>query len=148
MSKGQNVMLVNRTFVVHKGNILAVQRSRRSEHNPSLWEIPGGKREGRHGLQESLEQEVIEETGLLIRPVDRIFHVEDNVLDGEGRYGGMTRIAFFRVSTVIGGELKLSDEHDAHRWCTYAKLLKLELRPDVRKAAISLARHLRQHGAK
>lgn len=140
------VVLVNRCFVIENGLILGILRSAMDNHLPLRWEVPGGKLDEGQDLEGALEREVLEETGLLVRPIDTIAHFESKVIGGGGKYNGMPYVALFGLTTVIGGELKLSHEHDDSRWCTYSELVGLDLTPETQKAAIVLKKRLLEHG--
>ncbi len=142
------VVLVNRCFIIKHDKMLAVQRAAVDSHNPSLWEAPGGKLDEGQDLHGALEREVMEETGLLVRPIDTIAHFESKVIGGGGRYNGMPYVSLFGLATIIGGQLKLSDEHDDYKWCSYVKFMQLKLSPETQKAAIVLEARLKQNGVK
>lgn len=140
------VVLVSRCFVIKNNLILAIQRSATDNHNPSLWEVPGGKLDEGQDLHDALNREVLEETGLLIKPVDTIAHFESKVIDGDGRYSGMPYVVLFGLGRVTGGNLKLSDEHDSYQWFRYAQFMRLELTEETRNAARVLRRRLEENG--
>lgn len=142
------VVLVNRSLIIDGDKLLAVQRASTDSHNPSLWEAPGGKLDEGQDLHGAIEREVMEETGLLIRPIDSIAHFESQVIGGGGRYNGMPYVVLFGLGTIIGGTLKLSEEHDDYRWCSYTEFMELDLTPETRKAAIVLEDRLKKNGVK
>lgn len=132
------VVLVNRCFVLRDGRILAIQRTATDNHGPGLWEVPGGKLDEGQDFLGALEREVLEETGYLVRPINSIVHYDSRVLGGGDKYSGLPYVALFGIGEIIGGNLKLSNEHDDARWCSYDEFMALELTPEVRKAAIVL----------
>lgn len=140
------VVLVTRSFIVRKRRVLMLQRSSRDRRNPSRWEAPGGKLDGGQDLQDCLEREVIEEAGLLVRPIDNITYFDSRIIGDGNPYNGMTYVVLFGISHIIGGEIRLSNEHDAYRWCSYERMIGLALTPETRKAAMSLERRLRVAG--
>ena len=136
------VVLVNRCFVINnRGEILIIRRREADIINPGLWEVPGGKLDEGQDLTRALEREVMEETGLLIEPTHRLVYADSQVL-GPGKYSGMPYMALFSVGRVVGGELKLSEEHTEVRWARPHESLGLDLTPETRKALIVLAEHL------
>jgi 8-oxo-dGTP diphosphatase len=141
------VVLVNRCFIIHEGLILTMLRAAMDNHLPLRWEAPGGKLDEGQDLHGALEREVMEETGLLVRPIDTIAHLESKIIGGRGKYAGMPYVSLFGLATVIGGKLKLSHEHDDARWCTYAEIMELDLTPETQKAAIILENRLKANGA-
>lgn len=136
------VLLVNRCFVLNeRKEFLFIQRSQTDTHNPSLWEAPGGKLDEGQDLSRALEREVIEETGLLVEPSSRLVYA-DSYIVGDGKYKGLPYIVLFSIGRLVGGTLKLSDEHDDAKWVTYAQALTYDMPDEVRKALIVLGKHL------
>jgi 8-oxo-dGTP pyrophosphatase MutT (NUDIX family) len=123
------------------GLLLAVQRAATDSHYPSLWECPGGKLDEGQDLSHAQEREVLEETGYLVEPVNPLVLVDSYVI-GEGAYLGLPYVVLFSITRLVGGKLKLSEEHDDAKWLTYDDWLDLELTPEVRKASIRLRSQL------
>jgi 8-oxo-dGTP pyrophosphatase MutT (NUDIX family) len=136
------VVLVNRCFVKHpKKGLLIIKRSLECGHNPGLWEVPGGKLDKGQALVDAQEREVMEETGFLVKPVHQLVFADSYII-GEGQYKGLPYIGLFSITEIIGGTLKLSEEHTEHAWVRYLEMLAYELVPQVRKASIVLKEHL------
>ncbi len=142
-----SVIVFARSYVINDGTVLALQRARANRHNPLLWEVPGGKINHGQNLYDALKRELEEETGLLIKPLDSIFHYEGRLMRG-GRHNGKTYVALFGISIIVGGKLRLSEEHLTYRWSTYAQLTNLKLTPETKKATEALANRLREIGVK
>lgn len=138
-------IIVSRCFIIRDGKLLAIQRATTDQHNPSLWEVPGGKLDEGQSLDHALEREAIEETGFLVRPIDTTAHFESKVLGKNSIYCGMPYVALFSLCTIVGGTLKLSNEHKAFKWCTYDELMELNLTPETRKASIVLENNLKKN---
>lgn len=138
------VLLVNRCFVLDatQQKILLIKRSRTDKHHPSLWEAPGGKLEQGQDLGHALEREVLEETGLLVENSQRLVYAQSEFSTLE-RYRGMLYLVLFGVASVIGGKLKLSEEHEDAAWATYDEALDYDLTPETRKALIVLEQQLK-----
>ena len=147
MSDSPRVMVVSRAFIINRGLILALQRAATARNDPFLYEVPGGKLEQGQELMETLEREIEEETGLIIQSMDTLFHCESGVLVG-GRYDNVHRVTLFSVSHMVGGTLKLSDEHDTPSWCLYKEFMRLELTLVTRRAATVLEERLKQAGVR
>jgi 8-oxo-dGTP pyrophosphatase MutT (NUDIX family) len=129
-----SVLLVTRSFIIDKGKVLILLRSPNASHNPNLWEVPGGKLEQGQRVHEALEREVIEETGLIVEPIDTMAHVESRIIN-DGPYQGMTYVVLFGLSIVVGGKIYLNKkEHVDHRWCTLFELFSLSLTPETKLA--------------
>lgn len=137
------VVLVNRCFVVRDDDrFLLIKRAGGDRHYAGKWEIPGGKLDEGQDLSSSQEREVMEETGLLVKPIDP-FVFADSRFIGDGPYKGLPYVALFAITRVIGGMLKLSDEHTEFAWVSNGEVLLYDLTPEVRKAAIVLGSRLK-----
>lgn len=133
------VVLVNRSFIRRDEDdkLLFLKRSMNDNNYPGLWECPGGKVDVGQDLVHALEREVMEETGFLVEPIQKLVHTDSYVI-GDGKYAGLSYIVLFSVTKVVGGIFTLSHEHDEHKWVTHSEALRLELTPEVRKATIVL----------
>jgi len=147
-SRPATVLLVARSFVVKDDRVLMIQRSAGDRRNPSHWEAPGGKLDSGQDLRDCLDRELSEETKIRVRHVDNIAHYESRVINDGGPYHGMTYAVLFCISHIVAGEVELSQEHDAYRWCKYKQMIALVLTPETRKAAVHLERRLRRTGVK
>lgn len=138
-SERPRIVLVSRCLVQRPeaSKFLLIKRSKADSHHPELWEWPGGKLDEGQDLSHAQEREVMEETGLLIR-VSIPFATYDSYTIGNGPYKGLPYVAIFSITTVVGGVLKLSNEHSDHAWVSYRTMLKYDLTPEVRKAAITM----------
>jgi 8-oxo-dGTP diphosphatase len=137
------VVLVNRCFIVNPDKqILIVRRSDCDSKDAGKWEVPGGKLDEGQDLTNALELEFLEETGLLVGSTNRNCFVESYVI-GEGKYVGLPYVVIFSIAQPIGGDIRLSDEHQDYRWVDYKQLMNdFNLVDSVRKAAIVLKTHL------
>ena len=134
-----SVILVMRCFAFNTERlILSVQRASTDNHNPGLWEVPGGKAEKGQDFYEELKREVEEETGFVIRIIDNETHSQSKLVGPGSRHSGKTHVVTFVVAEIIGGELKLSHEHDDLRMCSYEDFMELDLTQESKIAAIAL----------
>jgi 8-oxo-dGTP diphosphatase len=134
------VVLVNRCLVKNdKKEMLLIQRSKDDRYNAGMWEFPGGKLDIGQDLSHALEREVMEETGLLVESESKLVFADSFVI-GTGPYRGLPYVALFGIAHVIGGNLKLSHEHDDHVWEQHDGALDYDLTPESRKALIVLGR--------
>ena len=103
--------------MVHEGRVLLVQRGR--EPAKGQWSLPGGLIDLGETLPEAVAREVLEETGLVVEPVeliellDRIYREGDRV-----RYHYVIADYLCRVS---GGALAAASDADAVRWVERAE---------------------------
>jgi ADP-ribose pyrophosphatase YjhB (NUDIX family) len=111
-------------LIIRRNSILLVQRAR----NPlkGYWSLPGGVIETGERIEEALHREVLEETGLIVRP-KRMFEVfERIILDTQGR-AEYHYILHDYLCTVVGGELNAGDDAGRVAWVQRAKLKTLQL---------------------
>jgi 8-oxo-dGTP diphosphatase len=101
------------------GRMLAIQRSRESRFWASKWDLPGGKVDAGEFFDQAMIREAREETNLEIR-LDRFIGAIDWDLPH-------IRLVFLVMrASIVGGELRLSDEHDAYQWLEPGELHKVE----------------------
>lgn len=132
------VVLVTRSFVLNdQGEMLLIQRSKFDTHSPTKWEVPGGKLDEGKDLGHALEDEVMEETGLVVNPASQLRYVDSFTISG-GKYNGLPYVIIFGVSRLQAGEVVLSEEHDDFKWLKPEDALKYDLTPEVRKALVVL----------
>jgi 8-oxo-dGTP pyrophosphatase MutT (NUDIX family) len=106
-------------LVFREDRMLCMRRAATKDAAPGLWEgVSGRVRAGEDPLA-AARREVDEETGLRVRihprPID--------VYAATRREEPMTVIVF--VADYQEGEVVLSDEHDAYRWCARRDLDEL-----------------------
>jgi len=103
--------------VVDDGRVLLVRRGR--EPLKGQWSLPGGLLELGESLLKGVAREVLEETGLIVEPVelvellDRIHHETERV-----RYHYVIADYLCRVT---GGTLQAASDADAARWVERAE---------------------------
>ena len=103
--------------VVDEGRVLLVRRGR--EPLKGQWSLPGGLLELGESLTDGVSREVLEETGLIVEPIeliellDRIHHQEKRV-----RYHYVIADYLCRVK---GGTLQAGSDADDVRWAERAE---------------------------
>jgi 8-oxo-dGTP diphosphatase len=103
--------------IVHEGRVLLVQRG--TEPAKGQWSIPGGLIEIGELLSSAVVREVLEETGLVVEPVELIELLDRIHRDGERvRYHYV--IADY-LCRVVDGTLLAATDADAVRWVERAE---------------------------
>lgn len=141
--KRPRVLLVTRSIVLNeKGEILLLKRSEEAERwAAGFWEFPGGKIEEGKDLSHAMEDEVLEEAGLVVAPVSRLSYVESEIVS-KGPYRGLPYIIIVGVSKLVAGEVRLSDEHTDFAWVSKEEAHNYSLKHDIRRALIELSPQL------
>ena len=111
-------------LIFRRKSILLVQRAR----NPlkGYWSLPGGLIETGEPIEAALQREVLEETGLIVRPKKMFEIFERIILDAEGR-AEYHYILHDYVCTVVGGKLEAGDDAGRVAWVPRDKLRTLQL---------------------
>jgi 8-oxo-dGTP diphosphatase len=106
-----------------RGRLLMVQRG----HEPAAgtWSIPGGRVEPGESDAEAVAREVLEETGLVVKPGDLVGIVErqassDVVYD-----------IFDYAAEVVSGDLAAATDAADARWVGAAEILELPCSPGL-----------------
>jgi len=103
------------------GKILLLKRSK-GKFNPKKWDLPGGTLEKGETLKEALLREIEEETGLEVEMGEIIgtaeFSKESKNFDEEKR--GLRYLTYYSGDS----EIKLSGEHQAHKWLSFDEALE------------------------
>lgn len=75
-----------------------------------LWELPGGRMEFGETAEETLKREIMEETGLIVKPI-KLLDTWNLILRVDYQIAGIIYLC-----ELEEGEVRLSDEHDAYKW--------------------------------
>jgi len=107
------VSLVNRyafCFVFDRsGKVLVLKRADFMRKRPGEWDLPGGRIHDDESLENGVEREVSEETGLKVSALELVTR-------GSGEHKGETHeFSYFR-SIVTYTEISLSEEHTEYEW--------------------------------
>lgn len=112
-------------IILRGDSVLLVERAR-----PPLqgyWSLPGGALETGERLEEGVRREVLEETGLKVKPL-RIFEVFERInLDEEGRPEYHYVLVDY-LCRVVGGRLKAASDVSRAEWVR---------RPDLRRRRVT-----------
>jgi 8-oxo-dGTP diphosphatase len=117
--------------LIYEGDsILLVQRG----HEPlkGFWSLPGGAVETGEHLDEAIAREVLEETGLVVRPTSVATIFERILHDAEGRPEyHYVLVDYF--CTVLGGQLQAGDDSDQVRWVPLTAVESVKLTEGTRE---------------
>jgi ADP-ribose pyrophosphatase YjhB (NUDIX family) len=102
-----------------RGSILLVERGRHPLKG--YWSIPGGLVETGETLDEALRREVLEETGLRVKPVEMFGIFERVMRDARGR-AEYHYLLLDYVCSVTGGKLRAGDDVARVEWVTRRRL--------------------------
>lgn len=116
--------------VFHLDRVLMIKRS--NPPNAGQWAIPGGKVNYGETLQQAAEREILEETGILIRAADVIYHFDiierDNFNKIKCHYVVLDLKAIY-----LGGDPRAADDASEARWLTRREFSDLPVNPVTRK---------------
>ena len=116
-----------------EGRCLLLRRSLKSKGNPGKWDFPGGKADPGESFEDALLREVEEETGLRIA-LGRVVGAAESKAPSR-------RVAYLIMEARLeSGEVRLSEEHEAHVWMAVQDLAGADLAPQFRRFAQEYAR--------
>jgi 8-oxo-dGTP diphosphatase len=116
-------------LVFRDGRMLSMRRAATEEAGRGLWEGVSGRVRAGEDPIEAARREVVEETGMRVRVHSRPITAYAALRRGEP----MTVIVF--AADHEDGEVVLSEEHDAFRWCQQTELSELGVPVQLADAA-------------
>lgn len=105
-------------LVRHGERLLLVERG--GPPFEGYWGLPGGAVELGETVEEAVVREVLEETGLIVRPVRLLGHHSGIQRDGQLRVQWHYVILYFECE-LVGGSLQAGDDAAAAEWLTEAE---------------------------
>lgn len=125
-------LAVKAVIVDDAGRSLLIRRSASNRHFVGQWEWPGGKVDSGESFDVATLREVKEETGL---------DVEITGLVGAAQFEMPARqvVVLCMEARLIGGELKLSEEHDDSAWVKFSDYGRYEFTDNVRELVMKYA---------
>lgn len=111
-------------IIFRRSSILLVQRGR--EPLKGWWSLPGGLIETGETIEDALKREVLEETGLVVRPTRLVEIFERIMPDKKGRTE-YHYILHDYLCTVLSGKLHAGDDAGGVAWVPHGKLKDLPL---------------------
>ncbi|MFX0126465.1 MAG: NUDIX domain-containing protein [Candidatus Hodarchaeota archaeon] len=105
------------------GKILFLRRSPQSDYSPNIWDDVGGRMRQFERAEETLQREIVEETGIteitIIKPL-----VVSHYFRGEKITENEMIVITYWCKTAIE-KVRLSKEHDSFKWFTPDRALSL-----------------------
>lgn len=138
------ILLINRAIVLDKNKVLIIKRADDETYNPSKWEAPGGKLDKGQDISSALEREVLEETNLVVIPIDKVAYYRSGIVSDNVRYNGITYIELFGITKRIGGTVHLSSEHTDFKWITLDEIYDFDLSTATKEALLVLEEKIRK----
>ena len=99
-----------------------------------LWQCVTGKLEPDERIVDGALREVAEETGLGPDDLEAVFETDIVNWFHESAWDGIACEAVFAAQVRHGREIRLSDEHDDHRWLSPEAATELVVWPAYRRA--------------
>ncbi|TAM77618.1 NUDIX hydrolase [bacterium] len=93
------------TALIERGDAVLMVANRYPNHTEPLWNLPGGRQEPGELMRETVERELLEETGLRVR-VGELVYVSESY-DGHTHFTNFT----FRADTEGEPRLPPGDDH-------------------------------------
>ena len=112
-----------KAVIVQDDQLLIIQRASDEEVHPGTCELVGGKLDFGETLEQALEREVFEETGLRVT-VQHLLYATTFLTDSNRQVVLMTYLVH-PVATIV----TLSEEHSDARWVTANEARQMLLQP-------------------
>lgn len=131
-------------IILRRGRVLLIERARPPAEGQ--WSLPGGVLEPGERLADAVRREVLEETGLRVKP-ERVFEVAESIIrDRRGRLEYHYVLIDF-LCRVDGGRLCASSDAVRAEWVAEAELDRLPMTEgtlEVIRRAFRASRRRRQ----
>jgi 8-oxo-dGTP diphosphatase len=105
---------------------LLVERGR--EPLKGYWSLPGGLVETGERLESAVAREVLEETGLTVKP-NGMFEIFERIMSDASGRAEYHYVLIDYVCKVVNGSLRAGDDVSRARWVKRAKLGEYRLTP-------------------
>jgi ADP-ribose pyrophosphatase YjhB (NUDIX family) len=120
----QHPLLGVGALIFRRESILLVERGR--EPLKGYWSLPGGLVEAGEKLEDALKREVLEETGLRVKP-SATFEIFERIMPDPSGRAEYHYVLLDYVCRVVGGELLAGDDVDRVEWVRRAHLAEYVL---------------------
>jgi len=117
-------------IVFKDASVLLVRRGQPPAQD--LWAIPGGRVEIGETLQQAVEREIFEETGITVRALDPVYTFDFIDRDEHGR----TRFHYVIIdftADYVSGQIKAGDDAAAACWVSSDALASLKVSSKTRQ---------------
>jgi 8-oxo-dGTP diphosphatase len=104
-----------------EGKYLILKRHPREIAYPNMYTFPGGKVEGNDSVEETLSKEVLEETGLILKP-GKILLKDKTFIRPDGQ---TAKVWSYLCEVVSAQPIKLSSDFTDYRWVNLNELREL-----------------------
>jgi ADP-ribose pyrophosphatase YjhB (NUDIX family) len=111
-------------LIFHRGRILMAQRGK--EPLKGWWTLPGGALETGELLDSAVRREVLEETGLVVKPV-RVFEIFERIIRDAAGVPEYHYVLVDYVCRVTGGEAHAGDDVARVEWMRPDELKGLQI---------------------
>jgi 8-oxo-dGTP diphosphatase len=111
-------------LIFRRDSILLVERGRTPLKG--YWSLPGGLVETGELLADAVRREILEETGLYIKPV-RIFQIFERILRDASGQAEYHYVLVDYVCKVVSGELRAADDVSRVEWVRRRALKNFQL---------------------
>jgi 8-oxo-dGTP diphosphatase len=106
-------------IIVKRGRVLLVERGK--SPLKGYWSLPGGVLETGERLEEGIRREVLEETGLAVKPV-RMVEIFERIMRDEDGIPEYHYVLIDYLCRVTGGTLTPADDVSRAEWVPLASL--------------------------
>lgn len=115
-----------KAIIEHDGKVLILRESEKDTNAKSgQWGAPGGRLVPGESMNEALEREVQEETGLQIE-ILRPLHIDEWRPTVKNKQ--LQIIGLFLACTTDTSNVTINDEHDEYRWIDQEELEELDVK--------------------
>jgi ADP-ribose pyrophosphatase YjhB (NUDIX family) len=111
-------------LIFHGGRILMAQRGK--EPLKGWWTLPGGALETGELLDDAVRREVLEETGLVVKPV-RMFEIFERIIRDEAGAPEYHYVLIDYVCRLTSGEARAGDDVARVEWMRLEELSGLRI---------------------
>ncbi len=111
-------------LILNRGRILMAQRGK--EPLKGWWSLPGGALETGESLEAAVSREVLEETGLRVRPL-RMFEIFERIIRDEAGVPEYHYVLIDYLCRIQGGNLAPGDDVCRVEWVLRKDLRKLRI---------------------